>query len=274
LLDDNKKTEFERPLVASAGAPCSLQLFKFYKQHFAIFDFFFFSVALARRHDEGRMIAAKALAVGGDVNDLQRLEDVEQNKQPAFDKLVGFRYLQSEYMVIRLVDNYVSFVSEILQSCLVKRPEMLRTKDTISIEDVLRFESREKLIGYLIDQKLNSLTYGGVAKLDEFIQKRTGFSIADDREEQRLLFLAIELRNIYTHNRGVVNDVIVRRLSRFDYDFGLKLGARFHADYDLVCNLANNIHLLASRLDSQLALKFDLAVKSVVDWEGSVTGSP
>jgi hypothetical protein len=50
-------------------------------------------------------------------------------------------YLQIENVTIRMVDNFLCFLSDTIQSCMKKRPEMLRSSETVKIEDVLKFSS-------------------------------------------------------------------------------------------------------------------------------------
>jgi hypothetical protein len=149
------------PFILGREQSCTEQFYLFYQRHFSIFDFFFFGINLATTVDRQRLIAGEALAFKGTEKDLLRLEELKKNENPTFKKLQRFADLQSENMCIRSVDNFICYLSEIIQSCAIRKPEILRSSEMVKIEDVLRFSSQKAMIAYLIDRKINELTYGG-----------------------------------------------------------------------------------------------------------------
>lgn len=136
---------------------CSPQLRIFLKTYQEIFDFFFFGVRLATGADRVQLTAAKALARSGNAEDIARLKELEDKPDRTFSHLQEFSALQSENMTLRIVDNFTSYLSEIVQSAMIKRPEILRSKEKVKIEDVLRFSNFRDLISFLVNRKINEL---------------------------------------------------------------------------------------------------------------------
>jgi hypothetical protein len=252
----------EKPLNISrghAGLRCSDSLHHFFRRHNEIFEFLFFSVQLASRADEAAYIASKALAgAGGTEEDRKRFEELEKNKDPVSRRLRQFGAFQSENMCIRLVDNFLSYLSASLQAILLKRPEMLRSSETARLEDVLKFTRFKDLISFLADRKINELGYGGLQGIEEFVVERTGLKLVANVETRALLLVAVELRNIYTHNRGIVNDLFLRRLANVKHSFSFKRGTRYHADLDTIVELANALFECAAAFDGAVSKKFKL----------------
>lgn len=246
---------------------CSEASHRFQLQHFRIFDFFLFAVRLSTHVDTARLTAAEALAHGGGAEDVARFEEVQKNPAPAFRKLQSFAEYQSDSMIIRLVDNFMSFVSETIQSCMLIRPELLRSKEQVKIEDVLRFTDRRDLVDFLVNRKLNELSYGGLRGLEEFLDQRLNIAFIDSNSERVQLSVAIELRNIYTHNRGVVNELFQNRIASLEHSYNFVQGKRFHADFDQIIGFANNLFDIATRLDGQVLKKFSLQKKQYVSWD-------
>ncbi len=245
---------------------CTQMYYKFLRRHRTIFDFFFFGVHLATRMDEQRLIAARALAKGGSKDFQKNLEKIEKNKDPIFSKLKGFANYQSELICIQLVDNFLCFISEDIQNCMLKRPELLKSNELVKIEDVLKFSRRSHIVRFLVDRKINELTYGGITDISNFLNSRTGISLIETDEERDLLTIAIELRNIYTHNRGKVNEVFLRRIGSANSLIKAKSGQRLHADFDLIVDLSNNLFQIAQRLDLEVARKFQMRRKQYRTW--------
>ena len=190
-----------------------------------------------------------------------------KDPEPTFRRLRSFNEHQSELMVVRLVDNFLSFISETLQACMSKKPELLRSSDQIKVADVLRFSNRKELVDFLVNRKLNELSYGGLRGIEEFLAQRLNVALVADDAERIPLSVAIELRNIYTHNRGVVNELFLSRLQRHDHPYEFVEGQRFQADFDEIVGFANCLFDLAVRLDGQLVAKFSFQKKRFATWD-------
>jgi len=262
--NDKKPLPLKYPLAESL---CSEVLSRFMRRHVMIFDFFFFAVDLVTRVDKQRLIVVRALAINGTDKDQENLREAEANPNLLLNKLSRFGDYNSEIMCIRVVDNFLTFISELIQSCMLKRPELLKSSEMVKIEDVLKHTKRSEIVRYLIDRKINELGYGGIEGIGSFLQSRTGITLTETQEERDLLVLSIELRNIYTHSRGRVNETFMRRIK------GIKRispapGKRLHADYDLIVDMANNLFELAARLDQKIAKKFRVKRKRYDAWTG------
>jgi hypothetical protein len=184
------------PRTPKTQASCSEAGYRFQLQHFRIFDFFLFALMLSTSADKVLFTAAEALAGGGDNKHVATFKKVQQNPEPAFRKLRSFSGYLSELMIIRLVDNFMSFLSETLQACMSKKPELLRSKEQIKTEDVLRFTNRRELVDFLVNRKLNELSYGGLRGIEEFLDQRLNMALVNNDDERIRLSIAIELRNI------------------------------------------------------------------------------
>jgi hypothetical protein len=265
-----KQNENSFPIYPENKHLCTEKLYYFLRRHFSIFDLLFFNIDLARNADRVRLVAATALAKTGEDKHAKALEEAEKNKDAMFKKLQSFSVLQSENLCIRLADNLLCYISEIIQACMLKRPELLRSGEMIAIEDVLKFSSYAELTAFLVDRKLNELTYGGIKGISAFLTERTGFDLFSNENERALLTLSIELRNIYTHNRGVVNELFLKRTSTARSLFPawrFKQGERFHAGFTSTTVLANNMYRIASKIDAQAATKFKIKKKTYGKWD-------
>ncbi|CAO3441527.1 hypothetical protein [Azospirillum argentinense] len=263
---DKRPNNFPFPILPSQDDRCTERGYFFMRRHFTIFDFFFFNLHLSTTIDKQRATAIRALAYAGDQESLRRVEELERNPKPHFSKLQKFSSFQSENMCIRAVDNFTCFLSETIQSCMMKRPNMLSSGEMIKIEDVVKFKNRKDLLSFLVDRKINELTYGGIKELENFLNERTGFSLTTTNEERAILTISIELRNIYTHNRGIVNDIFIKRIKGIKHDFVFTKGQRFHADFDIITTFANCLLSIGKRLDGMAASKFKIRTRTYGTW--------
>ena len=60
---------------------------------------------------------------------------------------------------------------------------------------------------------------------------RLKLPLAENETERTELGIAIDLRNIYTHNRGVVNELFLNRISGRAHSYEFLEGKRFNAGF-------------------------------------------
>ncbi|HEX2763494.1 MAG TPA: hypothetical protein VHM92_06570 [Allosphingosinicella sp.] len=186
------------------------------------------------------------------------VEQIERRRTLSATDRADLLHLHYENLCIRSVDNFLSFVSEVIQLAMRKRPEMLKSQETVTMEEVMNFSSFPNLLSYLIDRTLNRLAYKSIEDVEKFIRERTGVELFSEANERLLLTIAIEMRNIYSHNRGNVSDATLRRLSRFDHSLALRRGERLNATLGELFDLVDNLAVIARRLDAALAAKFHI----------------
>ncbi len=236
---------------------CTKPLFLFLQRYHQIFKFLFFSSNLAVVRDQTRLIAARALATRSE-EDKKYLEELERNKNPTFEKFRDFADFQSENMCIRLADNFLCYISDVTQICMKSRPEVLRSSETVKVEDILKLSSYTEVVEFLVERKINELSYAGTNKLNDFFTQRFGYSLWTSNHERSILIVAIEIRNIHTHSRGIVNRIFLNRIKDTVHPFNFTNGRKFHAGFDDLVILAKNMALIARRVDALAAEKFDI----------------
>ncbi len=249
------------PIFVDDGHLCTKRLETFHRRQKDVFDLFLFGISLATKTDENRLIAARALAKTGGEEDQKALKEIESNPGPAFERLRKFSTLQSENLIIRITDNFLCYLSEIIQDVLRKKPEILRSKETLRFDEILGFSNYKELLSYLVDKKINELSYSGIDGVSEFLNSRTNLKLTEREGEYELLVIGIELRNAYTHTRGVISRITVDRLAKVDHNLPIKQGERFHPDFDLICQVGNNFLEIANRLDERFSNKFKIRRK-------------
>jgi len=252
---------------------CSKSFAEMAHRHRQIFDFLFFSISNVSIIDENRKRAAKALAEGGRPEDVARLKRIESEKSGVEFFRDRYSNFVSENMTIRLADNFCSFLSDIIKACVKAKPELLTSKETISLEEVLKFQNYDDLVSYIIDKKINELSYGGIKKLEEFLLSRTAISLWQSEDQKALLSTSIELRNVHTHNRGIINELTLKRLKDVNTPFRLKIGQHFHAIFDNLVLMANNMFDIAKRVDREAVSKFSIQKREFGSWIESTADS-
>lgn len=253
------------------GAPPSTQmtqpLFRFYSEHRQFISFFMFVNDLAKRADNARTVAAQALIKGAPPESLEARELQKTLDEPdfVFNRLKEFRQIQSRNLLVSAVNNFLCYFSEIISIAIIKRPELLRSGSMIKTEDVLTFRRRSDLISHLVDRQVNELSYGGILKMESYMQDRLGIDPFPDEPSKLLMILAMEIRNVHTHNRGYVNELFLSRLKDNPTQL-YKTGEYAYVDFDMFRDFASNMFTVVDRIDRELGLKFRIGRKRYATW--------
>ncbi|NEX94649.1 hypothetical protein [Caulobacter sp. 17J65-9] len=270
-FDDDLSTE-ERDtykLFLSAITPrgdriCSAALYRFFVDYYDAANFFMFVIKLVGQADEGRMRAAKALSTISP-EDAERYKKTLEKPNLVLNQLSRFSSHQSKNMVLSATNSFLCYYSEIIQAAINKRPELLKSSQTIRLDEVLAFKRYSDIVSYLVDKRINSLSYGGILQMEEYMRDRLGIETFKDDDQKHLLLIFIELRNILTHNRGVVNDLFLSRVKNH-MGFKFRSGKQFHCDLDVFARLSKNCIDVACDIDKGVCEKFGIQRKRYATW--------
>lgn len=128
------------------------------------------------------------------------------------------RYLKIlvELVYCRIVDRYLIHLSEILNSLFLNVPTMLKSNDKIDLEFVLNHKSLDDLVAALVEKKVMDLSFRGMREVARFFEDRLKMPLFNKEEDLKAVILAVEIRNLFTHNRGIVNRAFKSRAPWFE----------------------------------------------------------
>jgi hypothetical protein len=157
---------------------------------------------------------------------------------------------------------------------LRKRTEVLRSTERLTNEEALQFTRINELVAYMSDKKVNELAYGGLKGVEDYVKERLGLALFDDDVERLRLTVLAELRNIHTYNRGVVNELFLKRIGHQTVDgLQFRLGQRPHVDFEHFAILSRNAIIVAKRLDVNLCKKFRIKRAKYGEWSAKQSGA-
>lgn len=130
-------------------------------------------------------------------------------KGPTED-LKKHRQFFMEIILVRLVENYLNYLSSLLREVFVARPESLRSSEKVDLETVLRHESIDDFVRTVAERKVESLSYSSFDDLAEYFVDRFNIELAG-KEKHQAIVQGIETRNISVHNRCIVNTRFVAK---------------------------------------------------------------
>jgi hypothetical protein len=176
--------------------------------------------------------------------------------------------LNSRNIVANTAEAFLWYVSNIIQDAIRRKPQLMISSETMKIEDIFNYSNRRELVNYLIDRKINSLSYGGLRQIEKYLSETLGIVLFQDPFTKNMLRIFIEVRNIHAHNRGYVNKVFLDRVGECldGLDFRLEEGKKAHLDYDALCMFSRVCVETAMHLDKEVSQKFKIDKKRLSTW--------
>jgi hypothetical protein len=175
----------------------------------------------------------------------------------------GMRLLSDdliEMLLSRLCDNFTVYMSEIIREALKSKPEMLRSKETITVELALSFNSITELQEFIVDRKVNELAYLGFRKLAEWLSSRLGLPNLDVLPSFAAISHLIEIRNCIVHNRGRASNKYL----------GSSVASKYLSDGEKITLSVDEIYVAVRAtsdavafLDGEIAPKFSIERKNL-----------
>ncbi len=105
----------------------------------------------------------------------------------------------------RIVDNFLTCVSQTVAAIFVAKPETMRTTEQVSIEFVLSYRSMDDLVQALAEERVNRLAYKGMKELHADLEKRLGLTLFPEQGDLARAIEGIEIRNLIVHSGGVIS---------------------------------------------------------------------
>lgn len=178
-------------------------------------------------------------------------EDLKNSfyRQYFFD---AHKRIVDEMLYCKEVDNFLSYISELLALIFTERPEVLKSSEQVRIDYVLQFKDTATLIESLAERKVEKLAYLGVKELADYFLKELNFSLTAEAATLEMLIESVETRNTLVHARGKVSKIFKNRLPNHKGVLGKE------APLGDLTLLRKNLTCLAFDIDTRATEKWDL----------------
>jgi hypothetical protein len=227
-------------------------------------EIIYFLISISQQQDKGQLIAALALSQIKEVEDekVSRYKSSEDiineslTEGPATKVFIRLAEDLYRNMFVRNMESFETFLSDLLSDIYIKNPNMLKSKETITLDEVLHFEDKVELIKYVTESRVMKLQMQGHRALSKYLSERHGLSWFNEQDEL-VLSKAISIRNLIVHNKSRVN----YQFLKLNKDMQLKIGDVFNVK-KIADEIVINILKISSNIDNITSKKFDMPVVS------------
>ncbi|QUW92689.1 hypothetical protein [Streptomyces sp. V17-9] len=181
-----------------------------------------------------------------------------RNIRKMIDDTIPVRW---EFGLTRSVDSYLTYVSDVLTEALTSHPELLKSQEQVTFENVLRHDSLAEFAQWAAEQRVLRLSYKGLDEIGQYFEKRLGLKLCDDPESWDRLREAVAIRNLVVHRRGIIDERFKRQIGREELNKG-DLYTVTREDY---LNATKSAMRIVGAFDSRVASKFHLDVLDALE---------
>jgi hypothetical protein len=168
-----------------------------------------------------------------------------------------FKHMQylAEMSFCRGINSFQTYLAELLTMIFKARPETLKSKKMVTREFCVEHFEANDLISALAEQTVNELAYQSLKDLADFFKDTLHLPLFTDDKELENAALNVDIRNLITHNRGIVNRFFLQRHPGYTAPVGAQIV--FANDGDVGPILGTFVYF-ARQLDLRAIKKFKL----------------
>ncbi|MHB1683538.1 MAG: AlbA family DNA-binding domain-containing protein [Bacilli bacterium] len=159
----------------------------------------------------------------------------------------------SRILFSSIVDTFETYLSDLLFEIFLANPETLKSKQQVTVEEVLNCSDLQEFVEYWAKQKLSKLQKGSVKGFIKDNQQIRDLGILDDAKQNEIERI-LQIRHLYSHRNGIVDE---KFLQYFTGQY--TLNSEHQMSVQEICDTCLDLASTTNEIDSAAADKYKLA---------------
>ena len=156
----------------------------------------------------------------------------------------------------RITDNVLSYFKDVLVEVIKSKPQILKSKETETLEYIFSFSSMEQLIENITEKNIEKLFYGSITDIKKFFSDKLGIELFQTAIEEKNFDQFVKQRNLIVHNRGIITKEFSKQFSSEHGSW--EVGNTLTFTYENLSNINGVMTNLMVDLDLAICEKFNL----------------
>lgn len=159
----------------------------------------------------------------------------------------------SRILFSSFVDTFETFLSDLLYEIFLANPLTLKSKQQVTIEEVLNCSDLQEFVKYWAKQKLGKLQKGSVKGFIEENKQISQLNVLD-KNKQNEVEKILQIRHLYSHRNGIVDEKFLQY-----YAGQFAVNSEHQMSIDQVCDVLFYLADIAHQIDVAAIQKYRLA---------------
>lgn len=162
--------------------------------------------------------------------------------------------LLTEMLFCRGVNSFLTYLADLVTLVYEKYPKMLQSDKQTTYRFCIEHHIAGDLISALAEKTVMELTHQSLDVLAKYFEKKLDLVLFMKKADLATAALCVDMRNVITHNRGIVNRFFIQRNPQFADDLGKRVVLDEHEKREMLGTLG----YCARQLDLRAIKKFRL----------------
>ena len=162
--------------------------------------------------------------------------------------------LLEEMLFCRGVDSFLTYLADLVTLIYEKYPKMLQSDKHLTYRFCIEHHFADDLISAIAEKTVMDLTHQNFGVLAKHFEKKLKLVLFTKKTDLAKAALSVDIRNVITHNRGIVNRLFIQRNPQFAGDLGKRVVLNEQERREMLSTLGYR----ARQLDLRAIKKFEL----------------
>lgn len=158
----------------------------------------------------------------------------------------------SRILYSSIVDNFETYLSDILLEIYLAKPETLKSEQTVKVEEVLNCSDLQDFIMYWAKQKIGKLQKGSVKGFIADNKQIRDLKVIDNAKQDEIEKI-LQIRHLYSHRNGIVDDKFLKYFS------GFTSGSEHQISIDEILDKIEYLTQIIDEIDKASIAKYSLS---------------
>jgi hypothetical protein len=154
-------------------------------------------------------------------------------------------------MFSSFVDNFETYLSDLLYEIFLANPSTLKSKQSVTLEEVLNCSDLQEFVKYWAKVKIGKLQKGSVRGFISENKQISDLNVLDDNSQNEIEKI-LQIRHLYSHRNGVVDE---KFLQYFPAEL---LGSEHQMSITEICDKMEYLASIVNQIDLASYSKFKL----------------
>lgn len=159
----------------------------------------------------------------------------------------------SRILFTSMVDNFETYLSDILFEIYLAKPETLKSEQLVKVEDVLNCADIQEFITFWAKQKIGKLQKGSVKGFISDNAQIKELNILNKNAQDEIEKI-LQIRHLYSHRNGIVDDKFLKY-----YPTGFSIGVEHQMTTDEILDKMEYLSNIADKIDLAAISKYSLS---------------
>ncbi len=159
----------------------------------------------------------------------------------------------SRILFSSFVDNFETYLSDLLYEIFLATPSTLKSSQTVTIEEVLNCADIQEFVKYWAKQKIGKLQKGSVKGFIKENKQINDLGVIDDTMQNEIEKI-LQIRHLYSHRNGIVDEKFLQY-----YTGQFPLNSEHQMSISEICDKLSYLSDTTHQIDIKAKAKYKLA---------------